>query len=176
MSVVLSTTIMLVDLFVPITQVTVSIAIMQLEVSAAFMQVKVSAANMCVTIFIEIMRVGVPVAIIQVVFSAVHYANYYFCCNYTGDCFCCSFEYVCHSFKWQLYIPFSNWYPFFIKLTRKHQKTEGITSNLHFTALGNILPKLRYFVGRILKMLVKRFNHYFCFPDRPIEGGVILDL
>ena len=38
---------------------------------------------------------------------------------------------------------------FFIKLTRKHQKAEGITSNLHFTTLVNILPKLRYFEVRI---------------------------
>ena len=30
------------------------------------------------------------------------------------------------------------------------QKTfKGITSSLHFTTLANILPKLRYFVGRI---------------------------
>ena len=58
MSVVLSATIMLMDLFVTIMQVTVSVAIMMLEVSAAFMQVKVSSANMWVTIFIEIVHVG----------------------------------------------------------------------------------------------------------------------
>ena len=57
MSVVLSSTIMLVDFFV------------------AFMQLKVSAANMWVTIFFEIMHVRVSVAIMQVVFSAVHYAH-----------------------------------------------------------------------------------------------------
>ena len=61
---------------------------------------------------------GNSVAIMQVVFSAVQNAHDYFYCNYLGDCFCCS--YVCDSFKWQLYIPFSYWYPFFIKLTRKH--------------------------------------------------------
>ena len=55
MSVVLSSTIMVVDLFV------------------IFMQVKFSAANMWVTIFLGIIHVGVSVAIIQVVFSAVHY-------------------------------------------------------------------------------------------------------
>ena len=71
----------------------------------------------------------------------------YFYCNYAGDCFCCS--YICDSFKSQLYSPFSNWYTFFIKLTRKHQKVECIKSNLHFTPLVNILPKLRYIVGRI---------------------------
>ena len=49
MSVVLSATIMLVDLFVAITQGTVFVAIMQLEVSAA---------NMWVIIFIEIVHVG----------------------------------------------------------------------------------------------------------------------
>ena len=53
MSVVISTTYMLVYLFVVITQVTVSVAIIQLEVSAAFVQVKVSVANMWVTVFIE---------------------------------------------------------------------------------------------------------------------------
>ena len=47
----LSTALLLVDLFVAIMQVTVSIAIVQLKVSAAFMQVKVSAANMWMTIF-----------------------------------------------------------------------------------------------------------------------------
>ena len=58
MSVVLSTTVILVDLFVAIMQVTVSMAIMQLEVSTAFifMQAKVFAANMCLTIFIEVMQ------------------------------------------------------------------------------------------------------------------------
>ena len=70
MSVVLSSTIMLVDLFV------------------AFMQLKVSGANMWVTIFFEIMHVGVSVAIMQVVFAAVHYAHDYFYCNDAGDCFC----------------------------------------------------------------------------------------
>ena len=94
---VYSTTIMLVDLFVSIAQVTDSVAIIQLEVSAAFMQVKVFAANKWVTIFIEIMQMGISVAIMQVVFSAVHYAHYHFYCNCAGDCFCCS--YVCDSFK-----------------------------------------------------------------------------
>ena len=57
MSVVLSATIMLVDLFVAIMQETVSVAIMQLEVSAG---------NMWVKTFIEIMQVGISVAIMQV--------------------------------------------------------------------------------------------------------------
>ena len=90
MSVVLSTTIMWVDLFA---------AIMQLEVSVAFMQVKVSAATMWVTTFIENMHVGVSIAIMQVVFSAVQYTHDYFYCNYAGDCFCCCCSYVCDSFK-----------------------------------------------------------------------------
>ena len=46
MLVVVSTGFMLVDLFVAITQRTVSVAIMHLEVSAALMQLKVSSANM----------------------------------------------------------------------------------------------------------------------------------
>ena len=49
MSVVLSATIILVDLFVAIMQITVSVAIMQLEVSAT---------NMWAKHFIEIMDVG----------------------------------------------------------------------------------------------------------------------
>ena len=138
-SVVLYAKVMLVDLFVAITQVTVSVAIMWLEVSAA---------NMWMTIcWLEMMLVGISVAIMQVVFSAVHYAHDYFYCDSAGDCFCCS--YVCDSFKYQLCIPFTNWYLFFIKLNRKHQKEEVIISNLHFTTLINILSKSRYFVGRI---------------------------
>ena len=74
MSVVFTATIMLVDLFVAITQVTVSVAIMQLEVSAA---------NMWLTLFIEIM--WEPVAVVQVVSSTVHYAHDDFYCNYAGD-------------------------------------------------------------------------------------------
>ena len=93
------------------------------------------------------MHVGFSFAIMQVVVTAVHYALDYFYCNYAGDCFC--YSYVCDSFKQQLYIPFTNWSSFFIELTRQHQKAEGIISNLHFTTLVNILPKLRYFVGRI---------------------------
>ena len=107
MLVVLSATLMLVDLFVAVIKVTVFVAIMQLEVSVTLMQVKVSAANMWV-------------AIIQMVFSTMHYAHDYFYCNYTGGCFRCS--HLCDSFKQQLYIPFSNWHPFFTELTRKHLK------------------------------------------------------
>ena len=88
MWVVLSATLMFVDLFVADMKVTVSVAIMQLEVSATLMQVKVSAANIWVTIFIEIM---------QVLFSTVHYAHDYFYCNYAGGCFSCG--HVCDSFK-----------------------------------------------------------------------------
>ena len=66
-------TMMLVDLFVAITRVTVSVAIMQLEVSAAFMQVKVSADS-------KYVGVTIVFEIIQVVFSTVryHYAHDYF--------------------------------------------------------------------------------------------------
>ena len=40
---------------------------------------------------------------------------------------------------------------------------KDITSGLYFTTFANILPKLRYFEGRN------------CFPDKPMEGGDILD-
>ena len=96
MLLVLSATLMLVDLFVSIMKVTVSVAIMQLEVFATPMQVKVSAANTWVTIFIEI-QVGVSVAIMQVVFSPVPSAHDYFYCNFAGGCFRCN--HVCDSFK-----------------------------------------------------------------------------
>ena len=93
MLVVLSATLILVDLFVAVKKMTVSVAIMQLEVSATLMQVKISAANMWVTIT----QVGVSDAIMQVVFSTVHYAYDYFYRNYAGGCFFCS--HVCDSFK-----------------------------------------------------------------------------
>ena len=83
--VLLSVTVMLVDLFVTIMQVTGSVAVIQLEVSAAHMQVTVSATNMWVTIFIVIRQMGVSVAVTQVVFSAVHYAHGCVCCNYAGN-------------------------------------------------------------------------------------------
>ena len=81
---------MFVDPFVAVMKVTVSVAIMQLEVSATLIQAKVSAANMWMIIFIEIMQVGVSVAIMQVLFHIYFYSH------------------ICDSFKWQLYIPFSN--------------------------------------------------------------------
>ena len=65
MLMVLSATVILVDLFVAVMQVTVSVAIMQLEVSAVYMQVKVSAVNMQVT------------------------DNFYL--NYAGGSLCCCF-------------------------------------------------------------------------------------
>ena len=130
------------------------------------------------------MHVEVSVANMQVVFSIVHYAHSYFYRNYASDQFQL---YICDSFKQQLYIPFSNGYPFFIKLNIKHEKAPIIISNLHFTTLLNTLPKLRYFVGRIyitagyiifIKFIyksVRRFIQYFCFPNRPIKGEDILD-
>ena len=66
---VLSATVMLVDLSVATKQVTVPVATMQLQVSAAFMQVKVSAVNMCMTIFVEITQMEI-------------------CFNYAGGIFC----------------------------------------------------------------------------------------
>ena len=47
----------------------------------------------------------------------------------------------------ELYIPYSNWHTLFIKLTRKYLY-KGIISGLYFTIFVNILPKLRYLVGR----------------------------
>ena len=86
MLVVLSATLMLMDLFFfAVMKVTVSVAIMQLEVSVTLMPVNISAANMWVTTFIEIMQVGVSVAIMHVVFSTVHYAHDCFYCNYAGE-------------------------------------------------------------------------------------------
>ena len=46
---------------------------------------------------------------------------------------------------------------------------------LHFTTFVNILPKLGYFEGRDIYKLIKRVFQYFCFLDRPIKGGDILD-
>ena len=97
MSVVLSATLTLLDLFVAVMKVTVSVAIMQLEVSATLTPVEISASNMWMTIFTEIMQVGVSFAIMQVVFSTLHYGHDYFYCNYASGCFCCS--HVCDSFK-----------------------------------------------------------------------------
>ena len=127
MLVVLSATIMLVDLYAA----ECFCCNYAVRSFCNIMQVNVSATNMWVTIFIEILHMGVSAAIMQVVLSATHCAHDHFYCNYVGNCFCCS--YISDSFKQQLYIPFSNLYPFFIKLTRKHQKVEGIIANLHFT-------------------------------------------
>ena len=80
--VLLSVTVMLVDLSVTIMQVIVSVAVMLLEVSAAHMQVPVSAANMWVAIFIAIMQMGVSVTVMQGLFSAVHHAHDSVYCNY----------------------------------------------------------------------------------------------
>ena len=84
MSVVLSVSYMLVDLFVVTVQVTVSVAFMQFKVSAAFMQVKGSAANMWVTIFIEIMHVGVSCNHAGGIFYSV-IMEVTFCCSYVCD-------------------------------------------------------------------------------------------
>ena len=70
----------------------------------------------------------------------------------------------------------------FLSLTLNFHKTDrktfkGIISDLHFTTFGNILPESRYFELRveIIYKLVKRVFQYFCFPDRPIKDGDILD-
>ena len=57
------------------------------------------------------------------------------------------------------------------------QKTfKGIKSGLHFTTFVNILPKLRYFEVKVIYKLVTLVIQYFCFPDRPMKGGDILDI
>ena len=67
MQVLLSVTVMLVDLSVCNH---IHVEIIHVEVSAALMQVTVSAANMWVTIFIVFMQMGISVATMQVVLSA----------------------------------------------------------------------------------------------------------
>ena len=80
MQVVLSVTVMFVDLYVTIVQVTV------FKVSAALTQMTLSGSSMWVTIFIVIKQVGVSVATMHMLFSAVHYAHYCFYCSYPGNC------------------------------------------------------------------------------------------
>ena len=75
MQIVLSVTVMLVDLSAAIMHVTV--AIMQLDVSAALIKVTVSASNMRVTSFIIFIQVKVSVAFMQVVLFAAH--NCFYC-------------------------------------------------------------------------------------------------
>ena len=143
----ISATLTLVDLLVAVMKMSVSVAIVQLEVSAALMQVKSSAANMWVTVFLKlctwesllqsckwyflqcIKHMTISVLIMQVPVSIV-------AMHVTAS----SSNFIFLSLT---YIP-----PFFIKLTRKLIKALYI-SGLHFTTSTNILPKLRYFVGRI---------------------------
>ena len=135
MQIVLSVTVMLVNISVAIMHVTVPVAIMQLEVSAALMQVTVSASNMWVIIFIVFMQVGVYVAITQVVLSAMH------------NCFYCKMQFTVSVIAMQVTIySFLLLTPTFHKIDRKMFK--DIISGLHFITFVNILPKLRYFGGR----------------------------
>ena len=57
------------------------------------------------------------------------------------------------------------------------QKTfKGIIWDFHFTTFVNILLRLRYFEDRnYIHILVTRVTQYFCFPDRPMKSGDILD-
>ena len=59
--------------------------------------------------------------------------------------------------------------PSSLKIDRKTFK--GIISDLHSTTFVIILPKLSYFEGRNFKKDIQ----YFCFPDRPIKCGDILN-
>ena len=88
---VLSVTVMLVDLSAEIMQVTVSVAIIQIKVSAALIQVPVSATNMWVTIFIVIMHKGVCFNYAGGIFCSGlgtwQFLEIEFYCNYAGDSF-----------------------------------------------------------------------------------------
>ena len=76
MQIVLSVTVMLVNLSAAIMHVTAFVPIMQLEVPATLMQVTVSGSNKWVAFFIVFMEVGVSDAITEVVPSAVHNCSY----------------------------------------------------------------------------------------------------
>ena len=131
MLVVLSAKVMLVDL---------SVAIMQLDVSAASLQIKVFAANMWVTIFIEIMQSLLPLC------------RWYFlqCIMYMIISIVTIHVTISVA---AMYVTVSSANFTFLSLTPAFQKIDkktfkGIISSLHFTTFVNILPKLRYFVGR----------------------------
>ena len=97
MLVVLSATLMLVDLYVGVMKVTVSVGIMQLEASVTLTPMKMSAASMWVTIFYWNYAGGSLCCNHEGGISTVHYAYDYFYCNYAGGCFGCS--HVCDNFK-----------------------------------------------------------------------------
>ena len=145
MFVVFSATLMLVDLFVAVMNMTVSVAIMQLDISATLLQVKVSAANMWVTILLKFCR-WESVAIMQS-------CRWYFlqCIMYMTISIV--IMHVAVSVL-AMYVTASSSNFIFLSLTsifhKFDQKTfNGIIPSLHFTTLVNILPKSRYFVGRI---------------------------
>ena len=120
-------------------QVVLSVTVMLVDLSVRLIQVTVSAANIWVTIFVVIMQVEVSVAIMQVLFCAMHYVHDCFYCNCAGNCFCYS----------NVGDSFSNNFIFLSLTPTFHtvdQKTfEGIISDLHFTIFVNILSKLKYF-------------------------------
>ena len=91
MQIVVSVTVLLMDLSAAIMHVTVSVAINQLELSATLMQVTVSAS---MTIFILFMQVGVSVAIMQVDLFCI--AQLFLLLN-AGYCVC--YSYASETFK-----------------------------------------------------------------------------
>ena len=67
------------------------------------------------------------------------------------------------SFKKQLYIPFSNWYPFFIKLTRNHQKA-------YLFFLGNTFFKAGSRFLKISSIWAWNVSYKFLFTLSPKNG------
>ena len=113
---------------------------------------------MWVTIFVLIMQMGVSVAIAQVVFSAVHYADGCFYFNYAGQSFIAiqvtvssNFLFLTDSlFSQRHYIRFV-----FLHFCKHSSKTKLYT--------------------QIIYKLATRVIQLFCFPDKPMKGGNILD-
>ena len=84
MQVVLSVTVMLVDLYVAM-------------FCSTYVGANFCGKYVCDNFHCNYAGRGVSIAIMQVVFSVVLYAHYCFFCNYAGDCFCSS--YIGDSFK-----------------------------------------------------------------------------
>ena len=113
---------------------------------------------MWVTNFVLIMQMGVSVVIAQVVFSAVHYADGCFYFNYAGQSFIAiqvtvssNFLFLTDSlFSQRHYIRFV-----FLHFCKHSSKTKLYT--------------------QIIYKLATRVIQLFCFPDKPMKGGHILD-
>ena len=120
MQVILSVTVMLVDLSLAIKQVTVSVANIVSSFCSEYMgdnfYCNYAGGSLCFNM--------------QVVFSAVHYAHDCFCCSYAGDCLC--YSYVGDSLKY-----ITTFYSYLLPTLTFHkidQKTfKDFISCLHFT-------------------------------------------